>query len=45
MIDPQLEPYYDIMIAIFFGIIVVVSLVSLFDFPRTIVVNHYQIPN
>ena len=39
MIDKTMEPYYDILINIFMGIIIVLILNSLYDQPRTILVK------
>ncbi len=38
MIDKRLEPYYDIMISIFLGVILVLSINMLYDSPRSFVI-------
>ena len=39
MIDKNMEPYYDIILSIFIGIIFILVLNSLYDMPRIIVIN------
>ncbi len=43
MIDKRLEPYYDIMISIFLGVILILSINMLYDSPRTFVI--YSVVN
>jgi hypothetical protein len=39
MINKKIEPYYNIAISIFLGILVVLILHNFYDYPRTIIVN------
>tara|TARA_Y100000780_G_C13299848_1_gene269717 strand:- start:245 stop:427 length:183 start_codon:yes stop_codon:yes gene_type:complete len=39
MIDPELEHKYDIIFSIFIGIIICIVIYSLFENPRTIIVE------
>jgi hypothetical protein len=36
MIDKICEPYYDIMISIFFGVMIIIIINQLYDQPRTV---------
>ena len=38
MIDKRIEPYYDIMISIFLGVVLVLTINTLYESPRTIIV-------
>lgn len=38
MIDSKMEPYYDIIINIFIGIVIIIFLHTLFNLPRIIIV-------
>lgn len=38
MIDKKLEPYYDIMLNIFLGIIIILLLYNLYDSPRSVII-------
>ena len=38
MIDKRIEPYYDMMISIFLGVILVLAINMLYDSPRSVVV-------
>lgn len=42
MIDKNMEPYYDAILSIFFGIIFILLLHSLYDTPRIIVINQTE---
>lgn len=39
MIDKNLEPYYDKLLSIFIGVVLVLIIHNLYDVPRTIVIN------
>ena len=39
MINKNIEPYYDLMLNIFLGIIVILIIYSLYDSPRIVVVE------
>ena len=39
MIDQELKPYYDILLSIFLGIIIVLLLHYSYDYPRTIIID------
>lgn len=39
MIDKKMEPYYDIMISIFIGIILILFLHNMYESPRIIIIE------
>ena len=39
MIDKKMEPYYDILISIFFGVCLIIALYSMYDSPRISVIE------
>jgi hypothetical protein len=39
MIDKVLEPYYDIILSIFFGIMIILILHNMYDSPRIIIID------
>ena len=39
MPDIRLEPYYDIFLSIFLGIIVIISIHNMYDSPRSVIVE------
>lgn len=38
MIDKKMEPYYNILISIFLGVVLIIAIHCMYDSPRTIVV-------
>ncbi len=40
MIDKTIEIYYDIMLSIFLGIVLILILNSFYDSPRVIIINN-----
>ena len=39
MIDQELKPYYDILLSIFLGIMIVLFLHNSYDYPRIIIID------
>ena len=39
MIDKNLEKYYDKLLSIFIGVVIVLVIHNLYDYPRTIVIK------
>jgi hypothetical protein len=39
MIDPEIEPYYDIMISCFIGFVMIIIINSFFESPRIVEID------